>query len=196
VHEDSITGLKPISGKRVLTASLDGYFAVFDIPSREVKLVTQVEAPIRCFEVCESRGLLLLLSAASIITTVKCLNDFSDFELGNSTRIINEPILLLRVIDDRLYFADEAKKISSLPLAMLSAVGSPHQTDPKGVLQYHHLDWVSEIYNFNESLLLTTSEDRTARLIDKKTRRLPSPSRGSRRVLRTQVRRHLRGLQR
>ena len=171
VHEDSITGLKAVSKKRVLSVSLDGYFAVFDLPSREVKVVSQVEAPIRCFEVSEQHSLLLLLTGASIITSVKCLNDFADFELGTSTRMINDPILLLRVIDDRLYFADEAKKIFCMSMSSLHSVASAHQTDTKGVLQYNHLDWISEIYNFSDQLLLTTSEDRTVRLIDKSSRR-------------------------
>lgn len=190
-----MTGLKPVSKKRVLSASLDGYFAVFDLSSREVKVVSQVEAPIRAFEASEPHGLLLLLSGASIVTAVKCLNDFADFELGVSTRMINEPILLLRVIDDRLYFADEAKKISSMSLAALGAVLCAHQADTKGMLQFHHLDWVSEIYSFSDQLLLTTSEDRTVRLIDKLTRTPPSPSRRCGRVLRPQVRGHLRRLQ-
>jgi WD40 repeat protein len=170
VHQDSITSLKPLSKKRVVTASLDGYFAVFDLPSRKVAVVTQVEAPIRCLEVSEAHGLLLLLSGSSVITTVKCLSDFSDFELGIGTRMIESPILLVRLIDDRLYLADESKKLFALPLAALTPVTCPHQTNPKAAYQYHHLDWISEIYSFNADLLLTTSEDRTARLVEKATR--------------------------
>ncbi len=172
VHEDLINNLEVAGGNKILTGSLDGTLAIYIPGSHEVQTVINVDVPIRCLSVNERRNEIAILSGTNVLTFITVKNDFSVlyfwpkiFEIRAVYSLPTQQIVTIKSIDDKMYFTDHLNTLNSYSLSTdegyLKAKGSNN-----------HLDWITQIIDFNASQLLTVSEDRTCRVVDKESRKI------------------------
>lgn len=77
-------------------------------------------------------------------------------------------VLALALIDGVLYWSDVEKTLRSVSLASLVA-SQVNQSSPqlRCKAQQTHTDWLTNITDYSSSQLLTVSDDRSVRLVDK-----------------------------
>ena len=80
------------------------------------------------------------------------------------TTLIGEQITCLSIVDSRLYFSNQLKEIGFIELGKLESSAISKFTKNTA-----HNDQIGNIFEYDSQHLLTLSEDRTARLLDKNT---------------------------
>lgn len=82
-------------------------------------------------------------------------------------------LTMLRIFGDLLYLATDLKLTQSSKIDDIKDVAFRLMQDKLPILQSvpHHQDLLRDMIDFSEKHILTLSEDRTMRLLDKQTRR-------------------------
>ena len=92
------------------------------------------------------------------------LANLETLECAFMTTLIGEQITSLSLIESRLYFSNQLKEIGFIEIAKLETSNTSRFT--KNVA---HSDQISKIMQLDSQHLLTVSEDRTVRILDKNT---------------------------
>lgn len=76
LHDDIITGMKFLSGNRILTTGVDGTLVVYSQTEKVAKLVVDLSLPVSSFDFSQTRNQLVVLSMSNVINIYTVLDNF------------------------------------------------------------------------------------------------------------------------
>lgn len=177
IHDDAITNITALESNRALTCSLDGTILCLDLDNPQPRDVVDLEVPIRSISVLGDK--IVVLAGINTLCLLQTKDDFKvspvkqTFSLVWSFNLMNEHLVLVRLIDEQLYFSDAYNNLKRFPLASVTndVLPSNKTSIPRVVSSPHHGDWIKDVINLDADRLVTVAEDNSARIVDKKSRR-------------------------